>query len=167
MSAATVAQAAVRHPALSQGIVLEDPDGLHDVPDDDPDERVARIREEIERSEGQSVDDAIAEQYQEFDSTQARRLAAASLHLRPQAAAMVRHGYPSPLSETFPEITCPRLLLWSHVDIETRVIDLDAGDSLPDGRLVHVPDAGHYVFDDEYDAAYAELQMYSSRPQRA
>lgn len=34
---------------------------------------------------------------------------------------------------------------------------------LPDGRVVHIPDAGHYVFDDEYDAAYAELQTFLRR----
>lgn len=163
MNAATVARTAARRPALSRGVVLEDPDGLHDVPDDDPDERVARIRDGIEQSDEQSVEDVIADQYQDFGPAQARRLAAASLNLRPEAAETVRNGYPSPLSEIFPEISCRTLVLRSDVDVETRVMDLDAADSLPDGRLVHVPDAGHYVFDDEYDATYAELQTFLRR----
>lgn len=163
MNAAIVARTAVRHPALSRGVVLEDPDGLHDVPDDDPDERVARIRDEIEQPDSQNIEDIVAEYYQDFDSEQARRLAAASLNLRPEAAEMVRNGYPSPLTEIFPEIPCRTLVLRSDVDIGTRVMDLDAADSLPDGRVVHIPDAGHYVFDDEYGAAYAELQTFLRR----
>jgi pimeloyl-ACP methyl ester carboxylesterase len=163
MNAATVARTAVRHPALPRGVVLEDPDGLHDVPDDDPDQRVARIRDEVEQSDGQSVDDTIAEYYRDFDPVQARRLATASSNLRPEAAEMVRNGYPSPLNEIFPDITCRTLILRSDGDVETRVMDLEAADSLPNGRLVHVPDAGHYVFHDQYDAAYAELQTFLRR----
>lgn len=163
MNAAIVARTAVRHPALSRGVVLEDPDGIHDVPDDDPDERVARIRDEIVQPDGQNMEDIITEYYQDFDPVQARRLAAASLNLRPEAAEMVRNGYPSPLSGIFPEITCRTLILRSDVDIETRVMDFDVADSLPDGRLVHIPDAGHYIFHDEYDAAYAELQTFLRR----
>lgn len=163
MGTGTVARTAVRHPGLCRGVVLEEPDGLHAVPDDDPDERVARIRDAIEHPEESSMEDIIAEQYQDFDPEQARRLAAASVNLRPEAAEIVRNGYPSPLSEIFPELTCRTLILRRDFDIVTRVKDLDAADTLPDGRLVHIPDAGHYVFDDEYDAAYAELQTFLRR----
>lgn len=63
----------------------------------------------------------------------------------------------------FPHIECPTLILRSDRDIETRVRDLDAAEALPDGRLVHVPDAGHYVFQDEYEAALAELRTFLTR----
>lgn len=163
MNAATVARTAARYPDLPRGVVLEDPDGLHDVPDDDPDERVARIRDSIDPSDRGTVDEIIEECYQEFDPGQARRLATASQNLRREAAEMVRHGYPSPLSDLFPEITCRALILRHDADIEIRVMDLDAANTLPDGRLVHIPDAGHYIFYDEYDAAYAELQTFLHR----
>lgn len=163
MGTGTVARTAVRHPGLCRGVVLEEPDGLHAVPDDGPDERVAQIRDAIQPPEASNIGEITAEYYQDFDPEQAQRLGAASVNLRPEAAEMVRDGYPSPLSEIFPELTCRTLILRRDVDIETRVKDLDAADVLPDGRLVHIHDASHYVFDDEYDAAYAELQAFLRR----
>jgi len=43
-----------------------------------------------------------------------------------------------------------------------RVKDLNAA-VVADGRLVHIPNAGHYVFRDSYDAAYAELRAFLQR----
>jgi pimeloyl-ACP methyl ester carboxylesterase len=163
MGVVTVARTAARHPDLARGVVLEDPVGIHGVPDDEPDERVARVRNQVKQMREQSVEDVIADQYQDFDPDQARRLAEASLELRPEAAEIVRTGYPSPLDDVFPDITSRTLVLRRDVDIETRVKDLDAADNLPDGRLIHIPDAGHYVFQDAYDAAYVELQTFLRR----
>jgi len=163
MGVATVARTAARHPELPRGVVLEDPVGIHGVPDDDPDDRVARVRKQVTQGRDQSIEEIITEQYQDSPPNQARRLAKASRDLRPEAAEIAREGYPSPLGDVFPEITCRSLVLRRDVDIETRVKDLDAADALPDGRLVHVPDAGHYIFQDEYEAAYSELQTFLHR----
>ena len=163
MGVVTVARTAARHPELPRGVVLEDPVGIHDIPDDDPGDRVARVREQVKQGREQSIEERITDQYPDFDPEQARRLAKASLDLRPEAAEIARDGYPSPLSDVFPEITCRSLVLRRDVDIETRVMDLDAADTLHDGRLVHIPDAGHYIFQEEYDAAYAELRTFLQR----
>ena len=163
MGAVTVARTAATYPDLSRGVVLEDPVGIHDVPDAGPDERVTLAREKIEDITNQSVEDIITEHYQDIDLVHAKRLATASLDVRPEAAEIARNGYPSPLGDVFPDITSRTLILRRDTDVETRVRDLDAADSLPSGRLVYVPDAGHYVFQDKYDAAYAELQTFLRR----
>ncbi|EMA49942.1 alpha/beta hydrolase [Halococcus salifodinae DSM 8989] len=61
------------------------------------------------------------------------------------------------------EISCRTLVLRSDLDVDRRVRDLDASDTVPDGRLVHISDAGHYVFRDEYEAAYTELRTFLQR----
>jgi pimeloyl-ACP methyl ester carboxylesterase len=163
MGAATVARTAATHPDLPRGVLLEDPVGVHDVPDAGPDERVQLARQKIEDASDQSVKELIAEHYQDLDPDHARRLATASRNVHPNAAEITRNGYPSPLGDVFPEIASPTLVLRRDAEIERRVADLDIASGLPDGRLVHVPDAGHYVFQDEYEAAYAELQTFLRR----
>jgi len=163
MGAATVARAAARHQNLARGVVLEDPVGVHAIPEDDPDERVESVWEQIEEMSDLSIREIIEAEYRDFKPDQARRLATASLNLRPEAAEVARNGYPSALADVFSDIACQTLILRHDADIERRVMDLNVADSLPDGRLVHIPDAGHYVFQDEYDAAYAELQTYLRR----
>lgn len=163
MGAATVAWAAANHPDLPRGLVLEDPVGLHDEPDVDPEERAAITRARVDEAADQSVEALIEEHYADVDRTHARRLAVASHECSPRIAAVAREGYPAPLAETFPEIACRTLVLRRDADIEQRVGDLDAADSLQDGRLVHVPDAGHYVLREEYGAAYEELRTFLRR----
>lgn len=164
MGAATVAWTAARHPDLPRAIVLEDPIGLHERPDRGPDERAAMARERREEVVDSSIEELVEERHPNEDPVHARRLALGALDCSPQTAArLAREEYPAPHAATFPEIACPTLVLRSDVDVERRVEDLAAADSLRDGRLIHVPNAGHHVFDDEYDAAYAELRTFLRR----
>lgn len=138
MGAATVAWTAARHPDVPAAVVLEDPTGLHERSGRDPAERAADVRASVEQADESVVD--------------------------PRAGAeLVRTGYPAPHAETFPQVECPALVLRADRDVAERVADLDAADSLAAGRLVHVHDAGHHVFDDAYDAAYAELRTFLRR----
>lgn len=163
MGAATVAWTAARHPDLPRAIALEDPIGLHEQSDRDPDERAATARERREEVVDSTIEELV-EQHPNEDPVHARRLAIGALDCSPQTAErLAREGYPAPHAETFSEIACPTLVLRSDVDLERRLEDVAAADSLRDGRLVHVPNAGHHVFDDEYDAAYAELRTFLRR----
>ncbi len=163
MGGATVAWTAAERPELPRALILEDPVGIHQTPDRDPEERAALVREILDNVAGQSVEDLVAEHYSERDPDQARRLATASLECSPHVAEVAREGYPSTLAEIFPQITCPTLVLRSDGDVERRVRDLDAADSLSDGRLVHVPDARHYVMEDAYDAVVTEIRTFLRR----
>jgi len=164
MGAATVAWTAAEHPDLPRGVVLEDPVGVHATPQSDPDvdveEAAAHVRAQLREQADQSMEEAIVSSYEEFDPDWARRLAIASAECSPQIAEYALEGYPKPLREVFPDIVCPALMLRADADTERRVRDLEAAESLANGRLVHVPDAGHYVFHDEYDADWAELRAF-------
>ncbi|WEL18042.1 Alpha/beta hydrolase [Halorhabdus sp. SVX81] len=50
--------------------------------------------------------------------------------------------------------------LRSDRDIEVRAADLDAAESLQSGRLLHIPEAGHYVIRDRFDAALTEIRTF-------
>ncbi|WP_049901166.1 alpha/beta fold hydrolase [Halococcus agarilyticus] len=164
MGAATVAWTAAEHPGLPRGLVLEDPAGMHDTETEtNPDERAAIVHDQLRDIENRSIEELIETEYDEFDPDWARRLAAAATECSPNIAEIGREGYPEPLREVFDDITCPTLVLRSDAGTERRVSDLAAADSLADGRLVHVPDAGHYVFHDEHDAARAELRAFLRR----
>jgi len=163
MGAATAAWAAARHPDLVRGLVLEDPVGLHEHPEMGPDERAEITQKNVADAADRTVEELVEEHYPEGDPDHARRLAAASHECSPQVAEIAREGYPAPLSETFPEIDCRTLVLRRDAEIERRIRDLEAAESLPNGRLVHVPDAGHYVFRDAFEAAFTELRTLLRR----
>lgn len=164
MGANTVAWAAARDPETPRAVVLSEPMGLHDRPDDNPADRAAEARAQAERFVEQAVDELVTDEYDQIDVTHARRLAVARLNCEPDAlAALAREGYPEPLATVFSDIRCPTLVLRADVDVPQRVRDLDAADALQHGRLVHVPGAGHHVFRDEFDAACRELLTFLRR----
>jgi pimeloyl-ACP methyl ester carboxylesterase len=126
-----------------------------------PEKREQMVREEVQENEQRTVDE-LTREYENRSSSLSRRLAEADLECRPQIANIARVGYP-PLDETFPDIECPTLVLKADADPEVRATELDIADELDDGRLVHIPEAGHCVFRDQYEAAYAELQAFLIR----
>lgn len=163
MGAATAAWTAANHPDLPRGLVLVDPAGLHDEPEMTPNSRAAVVRERLRRASEKSVDELIENQYGDVDPEHARRLATAAHECCPEIAEIAREGYPAPLATTFPDIACPTLVIRQDLGVDRRVRDVEAAADLQDGRLVHIPDAGHYVLQDEYDAAYPELQTFLRR----
>ncbi|GAA0476070.1 alpha/beta hydrolase [Halococcus dombrowskii] len=162
MGGATVAWAAAMHPDLPRALLLEDPEGLLDTPEVEPDERARMVRNNLAGGTDRSVEE-LATDYDEFAPDVARRHAVADTELSPNIAEIARSGYPTPLKEVFDDIACPTLVLRSDADTARRVRDLKAADALANGRLVHVPDTGHYLFHDEYDAAHAELRAFLRR----
>lgn len=160
MGAATAAWAAADHPDLPRGLVLEDPSRLHDAPEMGMEKVQEMIRERLRESKALSIEERIEEHYDndEYDPQHVRRLAASVDECNPNIA-MLAQEHPL-VKQAFDEIACPTLVLRRDVDVADRVKDLDTANRLADGRLVHVPNAGHYVFRDEYDAAYAELRTF-------
>jgi pimeloyl-ACP methyl ester carboxylesterase len=161
MGGSTAAWTAAMHPTLPRAIVLEDPAGMHGPPDTTPEERERMVRETVREWENASMQELVAE-HDEYEPSLARRLAVASTECRPEIAAIPREGYPS-LEAAFPDIDCPTLVLKADADPETRATDLDRADRLADGRLVHIPDAGHCVLRDKYEVAYAEIRTFLRR----
>lgn len=163
MGAATVAWTAAKRPELPRAVVLEDPIGLTETSDLDPERRVQATLQTLEEREQRTVEEEIEENYDEFDPEWARRSAVADTEVDENAAEIAREGYPAPLMEAFVDVACPALALKSDGDLERRVSDLAAADELETGRMVHVPDAGHYVFGTQYEAAVTELRAFLQR----
>lgn len=157
----TVAWAAAQHPNLPRAVVLEDPDAWRGEPDMSPEEMGEFVREQVAELAEQSVAE-IAADHEELDDERARRVAVANTELSPNVAGVYESELPT-TPEALPDVEAPTLVLKTDADPAERAADLDVADALPDGRLVHVPRAGHHVFWDEYDAAWAELRAFLHR----
>lgn len=163
MGGATAAWAAANHSNRRRGLVLVDPARFHDTPEMSVEQAREIACERLRESKALSVEKRIEEQYDvsEHDVEHVQRLAASVDECSPNIARVAQHH--PPVKQAFDEITCPTLVLRRDVAVTDRVQDLDVASRLGDGRLVHVPNAGHYVFRDEYDAAYAELRAFLHR----
>jgi len=160
MGGATVGWAAAEHPDRPRAVVLEDPAALSGEPPMGPDERADHVREALAEDAETTVEERMEAQYDGFDPEQARRHAIADTELDPNIAEIARTGYPENLSDRLGDVTAPTLLLRRDAGVEQRVEDLHIASELRNGRLVHVPDAGHCVFHTQYEAAFAELAAF-------
>lgn len=170
MGGATVAAAAAEAPERIAGAVLVDPAGFIGEPAPmGPAERAAFVREQIAEWAEHGVDEIAEEnaadlpdEFLEAAPGQPRREAEAAVECSPEIAEIAREGYPEEeyVAELFPEIDVPTLVLRADAKPERRRADMDAADALPDGRLVHVPDADHAVFQSQYDPAMRELRAF-------
>ncbi|WP_338728146.1 alpha/beta hydrolase [Haladaptatus sp. DJG-WS-42] len=161
MGGSTAAWAAARHPTLPRALVLEDPANLRGCHARPTAERVRLVRDQLEAWEGQSVKE-IASDYEQYGPNLARNLAIANSECRPPIVKIARAGYPQ-TADAFPAITCPTLVIKSDAEPDSRAGDLTAAEQLALGRLVHIPNAGHAVFRDQYEAAYTELKTFLTR----
>jgi pimeloyl-ACP methyl ester carboxylesterase len=163
LGATTVGWTAARHRALPKGVVLVDPDCLHSLPTESPEDLFEESRSYLAETFDHSVEELIEESYEEVQPTHARRLATGHLECDWAIAELAREGYPAPLKDAFQDIAAPTLVMRPDSAVEERVADLNAAASLQSGRLVHIPDAGHYVFRDAFESAYSELQTFLRR----
>ncbi|WP_396612161.1 alpha/beta fold hydrolase [Haloferax sp. S1W] len=161
MGGSTVALTAAMHPDLPRAVVLEDPACMLDIPEKDPNVRVESVHKSVREWEQKGVE-TIADEYRAERPQLARRLAVARTECRPAIAEISRTGFGA-AAEIFPDIAAPTLVLKADTDPETRAAHLDTADRLADGRLVHIPDAGHCIFRDQFDAGYAELRTFLRR----
>lgn len=63
-------------------------------------------------------------------------------------------------AEYYPRIDAPTLLLKADADGDELARNHRFADHLPNGRLVHVPDAGHCVFRGNRERATSELRTF-------
>ncbi|WP_135820107.1 alpha/beta fold hydrolase [Halostella litorea] len=166
MGAATVAWAAAEHPSLPRGVFLEDPSRFRGTPETSVEAAREAGRERLRESKSRSVEERVERHYEEagrddHDEAQVRRLAVATDDCSPHVVKIAQEH--PPVERAFDDVACRTLVLRRDVGVDDRVEDLRAAERLADGRLVHVPDAGHHVFLDEYDAAAAELRTFLRR----
>ncbi|WP_336361305.1 alpha/beta fold hydrolase [Haladaptatus sp. ZSTT2] len=161
MGGSTAAWTAATHPDLPRALIIEDPANLRGQHARPADERVNLVRDQLAAWEDRSVED-IASEYEQYGPKLARHLAIANSECRPNIINLAREGYPE-TADAFPAITCPTLIIKSDGDPASRAADLTAAEALASGRLVHIPNAGHAVFRDQYETAYTELRTFLHR----
>jgi pimeloyl-ACP methyl ester carboxylesterase len=166
MGGDTVAAAAARRPDLPRAVVMANPAATlrHDDGDADGDRSTA-ARERIEgwrdreKATLLTEDDGIRAHAEAGRGELASRLADARLRVSPNVAAVFEGGWLDPAT-TYPDVTAPTLVLKADADAAGRTRARDLAAHLPDGRLVHVPGAGHCVFRDERAASTALLRAF-------
>lgn len=180
MGGSTVAKAAAEHPDRVGGVVMEDPAAMRWPPEFDLDEVADGLAEDV-RADLEKSFDELLDAYEDADDDPASTHDEIPRELYPtfarsdqrqseHVAEITRRGYPA-LADLLPEVAVPALVLRrDHATTpepvrdgsptDERVRDLDLADSLPDGRLVHVPGAGHHVVLTAEDAALAEVRAF-------
>ncbi|NHN42385.1 alpha/beta fold hydrolase [Halorubellus sp. JP-L1] len=172
MGGHTVATTAARQSERVRAVVMEDPAAMYGLPDEDPDAMAEYVREQVRAEHEKSLDE-LREQYVEEHPETADWLARADQCMSVHIENVPRQGYP-PLAGVFPDVDAPALVLKRDPDaveaeaterapVRDRARDLDVAADLPDGRLVHVPDAGHAVVRDEPEVALAEVRAFLRR----
>jgi len=132
--------------------------GGEDGPGDGIEGQVARWRDHSveELLEGDTMFRDLAESGQ---PDLARRVARARRRLRPEIARVFEAGLLD-LTEMYGDIEAPTLILKADADESKRERERARVAHLPDGRIVHVDDAGHCVFWDQRERATEKLRAF-------
>jgi|AntDeeMinimDraft_5_1070356.scaffolds.fasta_scaffold12842_2 pimeloyl-ACP methyl ester carboxylesterase len=174
MGADTVTEAVARRPVRPRAVVLEDPvwpvEGVNNVIEDGPgDDGENGPGDDIE-AQVAAWQDASVEELLEADAMfrelaetgradLARRVAEARRRLRPEIARVFEAGLVDP-TETYGDIEAPTLIVKADAEEAEREREREIAAYLPDGRIVHVDEAGHCVFWDERERATEELRAF-------
>lgn len=163
MGGATAAWTAATHPELVGGLALADPARFRESPEIPLKQAEELTREKLADSQSRPVAERVEEQVDahDIDAEQARRFVVATDECSPQIFRLTQEH--DPVVDAVEEIQTPTLILRRDMDVADRVADLQAIEEASTVRLVHVPDAGHYVFRDAPDAAATELRTFLSR----
>ncbi|OVE84096.1 alpha/beta fold hydrolase [Natronolimnobius baerhuensis] len=167
MGADTVTEAATRRPDRPRAVILEDPvwmvEGVNDaVIETDPGDG---IEAQIANWQDHSVEDLLEAETMFRDLAErgqadlARRVAEARRRLRPEIARVFEAGLLDP-TELYGDLEAPTLILKADANEAEREREQEIAAFLPDGRLVHVDNAGHCVFWDERERATEELRAF-------
>lgn len=164
MGGSTVASAAASQPDRVREVVMIEPAGMLEI-DSDPDDRVTEIRDRIlwwhdhSKAELLIADDELRDHAEAGDEELAGWLAEARLRVSQRIVEIATAGYPDP-GTVYPEVDVPALVLKADASDDQRARHREIVDGLPDGRLVHVDDAGHCVFRDQRSVATETLRAF-------
>jgi len=166
MGADTVTKAAAEQPDRPRAVVLEDPvwmlEGVNEVIEEDPG---ADIAEQIAWWRDHSVEELLEADPMFSDLAErgqpdlARRVAEARQRLRPEIGRVSEGEFVDP-TETYGNIEAPTLILKADAEEAEREREQEIAGYLPDGRIVHVENAGHCVFWDERERATERLRAF-------
>ncbi|MFC7197119.1 alpha/beta fold hydrolase [Halosimplex aquaticum] len=171
MGGDTVLATAANYPDRPRAVVAVDPAGLlahnRDNRGDDglDEEEIEGVREQVlwwhdhSKAELLEADDELAGHVEAGQEELASLLADARLRVSANITEVFRSGWADP-ADYYSDIDAPTLVLRADVDEQARERDRESADLIPDGRLVHVDDAGHCVFRDQRSVATDEVRSF-------
>ncbi|MFC7140729.1 alpha/beta fold hydrolase [Halosimplex aquaticum] len=171
MGGDTVLATAANYPDRPRAVVAVDPAGLlahnRDNRGDDglDEEEIEGVREQVlwwhdhSKAELLEADDELAGHVEAGQEELASLLADARLRVSANITEVFRSGWADP-ADYYSDIDAPTLVLRADVDEQARERDRESVDLIPDGRLVHVDDAGHCVFRDQRSVATDEVRSF-------
>jgi pimeloyl-ACP methyl ester carboxylesterase len=187
MGGTTVALAAATHSDLPHAVVMEDPELLLRLDDEDDEEGAdentaddpdsdgtddaevdpgwAMMLERIHGTPADSPeallerDPELVELVDEGREEIATLLAHAYLNVDANVGGVLESDGPDH-ADVFPDIVAPTLVLRADVGADARELNREAVSFLPDGELVHVDGAGHCVLRDRHEQAFGTLRDF-------
>jgi N-formylmaleamate deformylase len=176
MGASTVSVAAARHPGLMRAIVLEDPP-WRDVPQEQTRSRIGGYGQRLQEYQSMTVEELVAfgrENRLGWDVAEFEPWAVAKHRCRAEALAQMT-GLGPPWREVAAQIQCPTLLITGDAEVQSAaglgaIVTPQATEEalglLRDGRMVHIPGAGHNIrregFEGYMEAVLAFLREQTS-----
>ncbi|QDT16454.1 alpha/beta fold hydrolase [Alienimonas californiensis] len=166
MGSASAATFAAASPEAPRAVVLVDPrltpwpqrDGEGN---DDPDRERRAMRQILDRN-NTSYEDLLAtcqRQDPGWSRTESEYWARSKQLYHPHLARRSK-GERQSMGELFSKITAPTLILKADASAEEQTENQQIADGLKNGKLVHVPDAGHSVHRDELGRFLQELDGF-------
>jgi len=162
MGGAIVAVAAAEHPGLARAVVLIDPAWLRAPVDAAADNE--GFRQWMEQVRGKSLDelmDEVRTEQPDWPFEDWKPWAESKTQFSPKVL-QTYEDLPV-LEEYFPRIKAPVLILKADAPPEERTRNEQSAALLPDGKIIHIDNAGHSVHRDEPFASYVVIHRFLRR----
>lgn len=165
MGARTVSRLAAKVPDLPRAVILEDP--VYIIPMSDEEIKgtrqwVQQMPAEIQRwktlSEAELLQMAAEAGYSDWTNAEQLEWAKSKTQVSPQVFSM--GNTIGTITEDFPQITCPVLILKADADTKTRNKNEVATATIPNGKIIHVTGAGHNIRRDNWAASIQHLDAF-------
>jgi pimeloyl-ACP methyl ester carboxylesterase len=165
MGARTVCRLAAKHPEIPKAVILEDPVFIIPITEAEiagHDQWARQMPAEIRRWKNlteaerlQMAEDAGHPDWRDIDKLEWAR---SRVQVSPNVMSIGKTMGSIP--EDFPRITCPVLILKADADPETRKKNEAAAATIPDGKIIHIPNAGHNVRRENWPATIRHLDEF-------
>jgi pimeloyl-ACP methyl ester carboxylesterase len=165
MGARTVSRLAAKHPDIPHAVILEDPVFIIPLTEAEiagHDQWAEQMPDEIRRwktlTEAELLQMAAEAGHPDWTEAEQLEWARSKPQVSPQVFSMGKTMGTIP--NDFLQITCPVLILKADADEEVRRKNEAAVALIPNGKIIHIPNAGHNVRRDNWTATIQYLDEF-------
>jgi pimeloyl-ACP methyl ester carboxylesterase len=165
MGARTTVRFAAKYPDVPIAIILEDPVYITPLSEEEMiagklwlEQLPVEIQYRKTLSEAERLEIAKEQSHRDWLESEQLEWARSKLQVSPNVVKV--GGSMRYISDDFPKITCPVLILKADTDPEIRAKNTAAAAKIPHGKLYHVEGAGHNVRRDNWPATIQYLDQF-------